>query len=122
MNLAQRPHSDADRSVSSVHRQSLVSCIRKPFLTEFITPSRVRSVAIRDLVEPLLHKRWRLVVLCPSGHSIPNRGRGRARVSRLQHLSGSSVNVGSHRHSTKHGGVFPTVFGAQYDYVVLGVL
>jgi hypothetical protein len=30
--------------------------------------------------------------------------------------------VGSNRHSTKHGGVFPTIFGLHYEYVVRGVL
>jgi hypothetical protein len=40
MNLAEKPHQDADCSVSSVHRRSLVFRMRKPFLSEFITPSR----------------------------------------------------------------------------------
>jgi hypothetical protein len=40
MNLAEKPHQDADSSVSSVHRRPLVLRIRKPFLSEFITPSR----------------------------------------------------------------------------------
>jgi glyoxylase-like metal-dependent hydrolase (beta-lactamase superfamily II) len=40
MNLAEEPHSKAGCSVSSVHRRSLVSRIRKRFQSEFITASR----------------------------------------------------------------------------------
>jgi hypothetical protein len=40
MNLAEKPHQDADSAVSSVHRRSPVFRIRKPFLSKFITPSR----------------------------------------------------------------------------------
>jgi hypothetical protein len=39
MNLGEKPHQNADCSVGSVHRRSLVSRIRKPFLSEFITAS-----------------------------------------------------------------------------------
>ena len=36
MNLAEKPHQDADSTVSSVHRQSPVFRIGKPFLSMFI--------------------------------------------------------------------------------------
>jgi len=39
MNLAEKPHPDADSAVSSVHHRSLVFRIRKPFLSKFITAS-----------------------------------------------------------------------------------
>src|SRR5215211_1511208 len=39
MNLAEKPHWDADSSVSSVLRRSPVSRISTPFLSKFITPS-----------------------------------------------------------------------------------
>src|SRR5215217_9627770 len=39
MNLAEKPHQDADCMVSSVHRRSPVFRIRKPFLSESITAS-----------------------------------------------------------------------------------
>jgi hypothetical protein len=37
MNLAEKPHFNADCLVSSVHRRSLASRISKPFLSKFIT-------------------------------------------------------------------------------------
>jgi hypothetical protein len=40
MNLTEKPHWDADSSVSSVLRQFAVFRISKPFLSKFITPSR----------------------------------------------------------------------------------
>jgi DNA mismatch repair ATPase MutL len=40
MNSAEKPHWDADSSVSSVLRRSPVFRISKPFLSKFITPSR----------------------------------------------------------------------------------
>jgi hypothetical protein len=43
MNLAEKPHQDADSSVSSIHRQPPVFRIRKPFLSKFITRSRKRT-------------------------------------------------------------------------------
>src|SRR5829696_7341395 len=46
MNLAEKPHQDADSAVSSIHRWSAVFRIRKPFLSEFITASRDRVVPL----------------------------------------------------------------------------
>ncbi len=40
MNSAEKPHRNADYSVSSVLRRSPVFRISKPFLNKFITPSR----------------------------------------------------------------------------------
>jgi len=39
MYLGQKPHQNADFSVSLIHRRSRVPRIRKPFLSEFITAS-----------------------------------------------------------------------------------
>ena len=44
MNSAEKPHWDADSSVSSVLRRSPVFRISKPFLSKFITPSRVERL------------------------------------------------------------------------------
>src|SRR5215211_1245116 len=41
MYLAEKPHQDADSAVSSVHCRSPVFRIRKPFLSKFITASRI---------------------------------------------------------------------------------
>jgi acyl-CoA hydrolase len=39
MNLAEKPHLDADSAISSVHRRSPIFRICKPFLSKFITAS-----------------------------------------------------------------------------------
>jgi hypothetical protein len=39
MNLAEKPHQDADSAISSVHRRSPIFRICKPFLSKFITAS-----------------------------------------------------------------------------------
>jgi hypothetical protein len=56
MNLTEKPHWDADSSVSSVLRQFAVFRISKPFLSEFITPSR-QFGAKRNLVPYALSER-----------------------------------------------------------------
>jgi hypothetical protein len=45
MNSAEKPHRDADFSVISVLRRSLVFRISKPFLSKSITPSKSHEVA-----------------------------------------------------------------------------
>src|SRR5215217_1045892 len=45
MNSADKPHWDADSSVSSVLRRSPVFRISKSFLSKFITPSKARKIA-----------------------------------------------------------------------------
>src|SRR3712207_5050888 len=44
LNMAEKPHHDADSTVSSVHRWSAVLRMRKPFLSKFITASSRREV------------------------------------------------------------------------------
>ncbi len=44
MNLAEKPHQDADFSVSSVPCRSPVFRISKPLLSKFITASRLRAL------------------------------------------------------------------------------
>jgi hypothetical protein len=44
MNFAEKPHQDADSAVNSVYRRTPVFRIRKPFLSKFITASRIPKI------------------------------------------------------------------------------
>src|SRR5215207_10873560 len=58
MNSAEKPHWDADSSVSLVLRRSPVFRISKPFLSKFITRSRARESFHKRVLEEEGERGW----------------------------------------------------------------
>src|SRR5829696_650093 len=93
MNSADKPHWDADSSVSSVLRRSPVFRISKSFLSKFITPSSLHvglgPVGDGEVRRLRLRTFWRLL-----GYPLlPRRGPGRRGVEILEGTIGKRVPV-----------------------------